>query len=272
MPQHTRTSSILRLALVLTIVAVTLLTAPVAWNKLQTWLASRPISKPATAAEQQAIIHALTSSRYVTQLAIRAQAPNPEALHLIVSNHTSLICGGGTLSADRSNCKGLADWLLHGDPALIPRIPIRLRRELIGANRESIKLADPESSTLQVAAKNDLAVDVYNPDWWKAFNRRHPATDGLLRFSRATLSEDRQTALIQVSHDCSTHDGTNKLVLLHWRANQWLPDWRASPDWSRPSQPDKHAPYVRRSDGLFVLEFIEPPSCPNSARHWEPTK
>lgn len=191
MARHTRTSSILRIALTLAVLVTAMLLAPVAWHNLQSWLTTRPIPKPATAAEQQAIAHALTSSRFVTQLAARARAPSPEALHLIVSNPTSLVCGGGTLSADHGNCKGLADWLQDGNPALIPQIPLRLRRELIGANLDPIKLADLQSSTLQPAAESDLAVDVYSPDWWKGFNRRHPATDGLLRFSRAAPRSGR---------------------------------------------------------------------------------
>ncbi len=255
------------MALMLAVLVAVMVTAPVAWHKLQTWMASRPAPRPATASEQHGIVHALTSSRLVTQLATRAQAPSPQALHLIVSDHTSLVCGGGPLSADHGNCVGLADWLQHGDPALTPQIPLRLRRELIGGNLHSIKLASLHSSTLQLATESGPPVNAYDPDWWEAFYRRHPGSDGLLRFSRAVLSKDRHTALIQVSHDCSEHDGSNKLVLLHWRTSQWHPDWWVSSEWSRPIRPDRFAPYPPRTDGLLVMEFIEPPSCPNAERH-----
>lgn len=225
-----RPRKILALAVTLALAASILLVLPIAVHRMQAWLAARPSPIPATPQQQQAIVAALADPAEIWQLSLPWQLPPRQEPWLVVPDHTTLPCNHGSNASLEVSCTGFGYWL----QSKYPQIPRKLRRDLIAANRKSVPLAQPKSSQLHMVPGDKLHPQTEVPAWWRSFYASYPQADGLLRFSRASLSKDQRTALILVTSDCSSAMGRGAVIVLHHESGQWRPDLHASAGWFAP--------------------------------------
>ncbi len=100
-------------------------------------------------------------------------------------------------------------------------IPMKLRLELLAANKQSSQLTITPSKKIQLVSQDEINKIMQEPDGWKSFYIRYPNTAGFVEISRAVLSADRTHALVYIAHYCDGLCGTGYLHYLVRSHNRW---------------------------------------------------
>lgn len=112
----------------------------------------------------------------------------------------------------------------HGETLQYPELevmaPLKLRRELVLANRASVLLSVEGVPETQVV-KSEVIRAIFENGDWDHFYRRFPGTAGFTRVSQPVLSEDRERALLYVSHHCGGLCGSGTVLLLVRSGSTW---------------------------------------------------
>jgi len=104
---------------------------------------------------------------------------------------------------------------------LDPVAPLKLRTELVMANREAQRLSLDGIPGTRVVAQVDIDRTLQQPGWWAAFYRKFGKSAGMVRITRPVVSADGARALILVDHSCDGLCGSVTLFALDRRNAQW---------------------------------------------------
>jgi len=107
-----------------------------------------------------------------------------------------------------------------GDPELETFAPLKLRQELLIANRVSTQLQLSSLAHTKVVASSEVE-RVFSADGWEYFYEKYPKTAGYAEIAQPVLSENRQQALIYVAHHCDGLCGTGTVYLLTRVGARW---------------------------------------------------
>ena len=99
--------------------------------------------------------------------------------------------------------------------------PLKLRTELVMANRQTQPLSLDGIPGTRVVAQADIDRVLQQPGWWAAFYRKVGKSAGMVRIARPVVSPDGARALILVDHSCDGLCGSVTLFALDHRNAQW---------------------------------------------------
>lgn len=116
------------------------------------------------------------------------------------------------------NCTSLTEsdfW----PPGFPPAIALRVRKELVAANRSSIAVECPASKKVNCGTTESILTASSS---WREFYARFPETSGFMRLSNAVLTQDRARALIYLEFRCGQMCASGRLVLLKRNGPEWV--------------------------------------------------
>lgn len=102
-----------------------------------------------------------------------------------------------------------------------PRIPKKLRREFIAANRRASVIPKLRSARVVYRSKADIYKFFSEANGWDQFAASFPHSYGFIEVSRAVLSDDGSHALIFVVHNCGRLCGTGVFYYLTRTGKSW---------------------------------------------------
>jgi hypothetical protein len=169
-------------------------------------LAEQPHPLPATEAEQAALIGAYYMRHYIDAGPVVLD----QSLALCVEDvrialHGMAKCGDHMHSSDS---------LLAAD--VLQDVPLRLRRELVLANKRSVPM--PLSAGLKTRA---APYDEFLRGGYEGVTDDHPGAVGILQFSRAVLTPDRQTAVFVVMGGIGKTSSSGSLMVFVRGPDGW---------------------------------------------------
>lgn len=106
-------------------------------------------------------------------------------------------------------------------PELDSIAPLKLRTELVMANRDVQPVAVDGIPGTRVEAQADIDRTLGQPGGWSTFYRQFADSAGLVRITQPVLGHDRSRALILVDHLCDGLCGSVTLFALERRELQW---------------------------------------------------
>ncbi|GAB6197545.1 hypothetical protein [Lysobacter xanthus] len=106
------------------------------------------------------------------------------------------------------------------DPELSTVAPLKLRQELVVANRMRNQLHLSGIGNTEVIPSGEIQ-RLFRTGWWEDFYRAHPGTAGYAEISQPVLSPSRDQALIYLAHHCDGLCGTGTLYLLARQGAAW---------------------------------------------------
>jgi hypothetical protein len=210
-----RIGRILRLAMLIGLVVGAALAAPLVIEALEARserLAAEPNPIPANDTEQKEIVAALLDT-----------AGWPRDLRRTLVDATLPLCGRDEHPLEGTECPEDRDVASLSLRRPVDNMPLKLRQELVLANRHPRPLADP--GVAHVAMVSAVAIDRMFADGvdtgWERFYRAHPASDGFERYSIAVLTADRREAMILQERSCGGLCGSGALIRLERLKDGW---------------------------------------------------
>jgi hypothetical protein len=100
-----------------------------------------------------------------------------------------------------------------------PAISLRLRKELVAANRSSIPIECSASKKVKCGTTESILTLGGS---WREFYARFPETSGFMRVSNAVMTQDRARALIYLEFGCGQMCASGRLVLLKRNGPEWV--------------------------------------------------
>jgi hypothetical protein len=122
---------------------------------------------------------------------------------------------------------GTADTKLHSilvENGDFPEFPLKLRQELVLANRVESVMPDPRIPGLRRMDKSAVLAHFERGAvvGWDKFDADYPQAFGKLEVSRAVLSEDGSQALLYFDYGCGDLCGNGMLFLLRRDGDRWV--------------------------------------------------
>ena len=222
---------ILILSSLLAIAVTGIVVAPLARDAVEARRArqaAEPKPIPATDAQQAAIVRALLLAHDYEALRAPAtepddaRAPEPEDWPVLVDRTIRLrppcpdaASGGAPCSPDFVGNDDIAeiDILIYE----FREVPLKLRRELLLANARSSAMPSPGIDGVRLVSPTRGFAPVADA----AFFQANPGAAGIVRVSRAVLTEDGTQALIYAVHDCGRWCQSTYLFVFERRAGEW---------------------------------------------------
>ena len=104
---------------------------------------------------------------------------------------------------------------------LLPRVPIDMKVRLVSENQNRVPLPALQTKNARIASSQTIEKIFAGKGWWQEFYHRYPDSKGFLQVSKPVFSDDRQTALIYVTHSCGGLCGTGWVMLLSREGGTW---------------------------------------------------
>lgn len=101
-----------------------------------------------------------------------------------------------------------------------PELPADFRSALVAANSKEQRLPLPQVERAIATTETELQQSLGNGPWYD-FYARYPDTAGVLRLTRAVVSNDGRSALIYTEHRCGGLCGSGYLFRLIRTDGQW---------------------------------------------------
>jgi hypothetical protein len=222
------------LAAALAAMAAGVLLAPLvgyAWHDKQARDSERPHPKLASTQDWRAILEAVMASRIIqgvpppppetaAEAKAREEAPPPPLV--LVTSTLELCEPDDPFIAPGPLCKGEEQPLQSGITAVYvdPRIPLKLRRELVVANPDSVTIPDVASWPWPLVEHKALRAFL-DQGGWDAFYREFPESAGFMQVTHPVLSENGNQAVIFVEASCGGVCGSGEVLLLERTGDGW---------------------------------------------------
>jgi len=166
--------------------------------------AGAPLPPPNSAAEAQA----------------RRESPPPP---MVLVTSTLVLCEfEDPVITPGPACKGDEHLLQSGITSVDvdPRIPLKLRRELVVANSGSVAI--PNAASWQwPLVERDAIRKLFKQGGWDGFYREFPQSTGIMEITHPVLSESGSQALIYVEASCGGLCGSGEIFLLERTQAGW---------------------------------------------------
>ena len=153
--------------------------------------------------------------RLLVQERLTANGEAKAGSYLVVADTTKTFCGPDAKAPCLSPELSSLD-----NPKLLPDVPAALESRLKQVLTEE-PVPDLGIDGARLVSRNTIEQIFHGRGWWPEFYRRFPKSRGFIEFSRPAFTDDRNGALVFVSHSCGGLCGTGWLVYLTRSGDSW---------------------------------------------------